>query len=638
METLKIKQSGSKICFSFRDGNCVHGEKCKFSHIQQQNVNSIQSSETLRSGYINIPETVLVDTKKGSCRQFIQTNSCRFGDSCRFSHQSIPADTKSTIVSKRVRHNSAGSFAQETVYKKIDSNEMEAGTVTVMNNNVPSGIREQTKNKQSEKPHMTTEVFSELPISAETKRAIAEVFQYLTMTQVQVASLPVILRGDDCLAKAKTGTGKTLAFLIPSVEKIVDIRSRTASIQVLILSPARELTFQIAKEAEQLLQFKPQINVFSVVGGTNMSADKRNLAKSGPALLVATPGRLLDHLKNSPGVREQFAQLKVLIMDEADQLLEMGFRPDINTILGLLPPKSSRQTLLFSATVPVAVREIARDALRTGFVSVDTVGELSEQTHVHVRQQVVTVPLSETISAVAALLDLHMQIENYKIIVFLPTARHAGLMAQLFQGMGVNVLEMHSRKSQAQRTKTSELFRTGSCLVMFSSDVSARGLDYPDISFVLQVGLTDKQQYVHRLGRTARAGKEGFGLLLLAPFEDAAMMQELKDMPLERVDLDALVSIADYARKTQTVNAILSTVQSNESLKVAAAQAYQAWLGFYKSNLRKCGMNATQLVQTANKYSTYCGLLQPPALQKSTIGKMGLKGVPGLTISSSPPG
>lgn len=633
----------------------MHGDSCKFLHnvivqddavVIEQPIPSNHLEQAKPKSKVNNPlkpnkSTILTPGAEGAskqiCRAMSRDNTCKYGDTCRFSH--VVGESKNTASNKPVHSNSIFSSNQpptkkvkdekEVLYGNPGSGEISVSLKPQIGSDCASTARP-SPSKQSEKLHMTTELFSDLMISPESRRAISEVLGFLTMTQVQAASLPFIMRGDDVLAKAKTGTGKTLAFLIPAVEKVKDIKSRNASIQILVLSPARELAFQIAKEAELLLTFKPLISVFSVVGGTNINVDKRSFEKSGPALLVATPGRLLDHLKNTPAVREQFSALKVLIMDEADQLLEMGFRPDIERILGLLPPKSTRQTLLFSATVPPAVRDIARDALMPGFATVDTVGELTEQTHLHVRQQVVTVPLSDSIAAISAILETHMQTVDYKIIVFLPTARHAGFMAQLFQFMGFQVLEMHSRKSQSQRTKTSDIFRAGSSLIMFSSDVSARGLDYPDITFVLQVGLTDKQQYVHRLGRTARAGKEGRGLLLLAPFEEQTMMRELREMPLEKMTAAEL----NISNQTPTVARALVRVSSDELLRTAAEQAYQAWLGFYKSNLRKCGWDAAQLVQTANNYAIYCGLRQPPALQKSTVSKMGLKGVPGITISA----
>jgi ATP-dependent RNA helicase MSS116 len=164
--------------------------------------------------------------------------------------------------------------------------------------------------------------------------------------------------------------------------------------------------------------------------------------------------------------------------------------------------QASRHTLLFSATIPASVHEIAKAALRTGFEYVDTVGEDADQTHVHVQQELAVMNLEDQIPSILSILMREMSVPNFKIIVFFTTARLTGYMARLFQELKLNVLEIHSRKSQSQRTKCSDEFRDGKNLILFSSDVSARGMDYPDITFVLQVGLTEREQYIHRLGRT----------------------------------------------------------------------------------------------------------------------------------------
>ena len=211
--------------------------------------------------------------------------------------------------------------------------------------------------------------------------------------------------------------------------------------------------------------------------------------------------------------------------------------------------------------------------------------------------------------------------ETYKIIVFFVTARIAGFIADLYKDIDrtTTVLEMHSRLS------------TGSNVVMFSSDVSARGMDYPDVSYVIQVGSTEKAQYIHRLGRTARAGKEGSGMLLICDFEQRSMKKELYELPIEYIDKSVLNLTNTYERLC------LPALNNNIELKKSAEQAYQAWLGYYNGKVRVCGWNKDQLVEQANIYSTTIGLREIPGLQKKTIGKMGLKGVPGLKIAPFQP-
>jgi ATP-dependent RNA helicase MSS116, mitochondrial len=473
----------------------------------------------------------------------------------------------------------------------------------------------------------SNEKFADLDINPAVRRALAETLGYEFMTPVQSETLPPIMQGKDCLAKAKTGTGKTLGFLIPTIEKVIGLRRASADvIPVLILSPSRELASQIAKEAEILLTFMPQMKTVTMFGGTNINKDFNHL-KGRVDILVATPGRLLDHLQNH-NLKHRLDNINVLIMDEADQLLDMGFRPDIERILNLLSmSKPTRQTLLFSATVPKSVKEIARMSLRTGYSLVDTVGEEEEQTHKHVKQEIVVTGNDALVVHMAAVLDAHMQQEaNAKVMVFFCTARLTQSMALLFKSMGYPVEQIHSRLSQSARTKISDRFKTSRSGILFSSDVSARGMDYPDVTFVLQVGLVEREQYIHRLGRTARAGKTGGGMIILAPYEEREMRRALQDMPLQTT---TPMLTPDLLTKVSTA---LSRVPGNEELKAATEQAYRAWMGYYNGNLRKCGWDKPTLVREANKIAGFLGLAQQPSLQKKTIGKMGLKGVPGLII------
>lgn len=343
-----------------------------------------------------------------------------------------------------------------------------------------------------------------------------------------------------------------------------------------------------------------------------------------PDVLVATPGRLQDHMENHK-LRNPLQNLSYLIFDEADQLLDQGFRPAITKIMNMLPPKSSRQTLLFSATMPPNVMEMARFALREDFQHVDCVGE-EKNTHDHVVQHVVIHSLEAQMAELRTALMEGMQADpDYKILVFFTTARLTQAFAELFNAMSFKVLEIHSRKSQSQRGKASAAFRTSTQVIMFTSDVSARGMDYPDVTRVIQVGLpANKAQYIHRLGRTARAGKAGDGVLLLADFESRFVKELLEFKPVMRAPMEH----ADCDRATPIIHTALRKVPER-----TLSMAYQAWLGFYKTNLRKLGWSPEELVQRANSWATECLLLdEPPALLAKTVGMMGLKNVPGVRV------
>lgn len=482
---------------------------------------------------------------------------------------------------------------------------------------------------------MTDERFADLPISRLLLDAIAKVFKYDTMTQCQARSIPVALKGGDVLTKAKTGTGKTLAFLIPALHRMMSSPAavRRGLTTVLVVSPTRELAMQIEEEAKKLVTFAGgQVAVQCVYGGTNKRVDisrfKRN---SMPDILVATPGRLNDLLESSD-LQSAVSGLKCLIFDEADQLLEMGFRPDITRLLSMLPAKSTRQNLLFSATMPKAITDIAKFALNENFSFVDCVGE-DQNTHERVPQKITFLPLTLQFTELLKICRAEMRRNptDFKILCFFTTARVTQLSAEVFNNLdgrlSAKVGEIHSRKSQGARKRASELFRQKSRQIMFTSDVSARGMDYPDITLVVQVGLPQsKAQYVHRLGRTARAGKCGEGILLLSEFERAFMQQLRGDKnvhqrpPLtpEDVDDDDSRAVARALSRTS---------------RLTFAMAYSAWLGYYNSNTKTTRWSKPELVRRANHFATsVCGLPEPPALQAKTVGKMGLKGVPGLRI------
>jgi ATP-dependent RNA helicase MSS116 len=510
---------------------------------------------------------------------------------------------------------------------QVDQKQPEVNRVT--NNNPDNRTSSTTKQALSDAR------FASLDVCNELKRSMSDVFGYEQMTHVQEQSIPVSLTGVDLLAKAKTGTGKTIAFLIPALERLVKGKgSNKSKVAILVISPTRELACQIEQEALQLTKFLTQVKVQCVYGGTSKNTDISKFKRGFPDVLIATPGRLNDHLDSNCGLKEAASNLQCLIFDEADQLLEMGFRPEINRMLSMLPPKGNgRQTTLFSATMPQDVKSIASIALRDDYQYVDCVGE-DQGTHERVPQFVTVYDPKYQLEELAALLSEGMKVSDFKIIVFFVTARLAGLHAELFDIMNFPVVEIHSRKSQSQRTKASKEFRDHTQRVLFTSDVSARGMDYPDVTMVCQVGLPDtKAQYVHRLGRTARgaSGKEGMGVLLLADYEQNFVHRELKDQPVQDRACHISSIRGGEASSSAWTNKI--TAALGQLPEKTVATGYQAWMGFYNGKLRVLGWDKKQLVQEANLFATQvCRLKETPILMAKTVGKMGLKGVPGLRI------
>lgn len=479
--------------------------------------------------------------------------------------------------------------------------------------------------------HLSDGTFDSLCLHPPLRRAIEEVFHFERMTLVQQLAIPICLDAADrdVVAKARTGTGKTLGFLLPALHRVLSRPppSGVASCPILVLSPTRELAMQTADEAKDLLTFVTPSKVMTVLGGTSMAKDVAAFGQGAPTVLVATPGRLDDHLHNTAGVRGMLETLCVLIMDEADQLLDRGFRPAIYKIMGMLPPPATRQTLLFSATFPGELQELTRSALRPSYEMVDCVGP-GPQSNEQVEQQVTICTIDDLHVITAAILAAHVKQPEHKVMVFLQTAREAGFCAALFRQMnlGTSVFEIHSKKSQPQRSATSEQFRLCRSGILFSSDVSARGMDYPDVTFVLQLGNPpDRAQYLHRLGRTARAGREGAGLLLLCDYE-SYWLPQIGDLPVTQVPPPPL----DEARASVTA-ALLKLHRDEPSVFM---MAYRAWLGSNKGRLRELGWTTAELVRRANDMVTRV-LLCPavPPLDEKTIMSMGLRKVAGIVAA-----
>ncbi|KAK4374434.1 hypothetical protein RND71_005111 [Anisodus tanguticus] len=467
---------------------------------------------------------------------------------------------------------------------------------------------------------LSSKRFDEYDVSPLTVKALTEA-GYVQMTKVQEATLSACLEGKDALVKARTGTGKSAAFLLPAIETVLKASSKKSAlrvlpIDVLILCPTRELASQIAAEANVLLKYHEGIGVQTLVGGTRFKEDQRRLESNPCQIIVATPGRLLDHIENKSGFSTRLMGLKMLILDEADHLLHLGFRKDIEKLVDCLPRR--RQSLLFSATVPKEVRRISQLVLRKEYDYVDTVG-LALETNPKVKQFYLVAPHEQHFQLVHHLLSSHIsEVPDYKVIVFCTTAMMTSLMFSLFCGMKMNVREIHSRKPQLYRTRISDEFKETKRVILITSDVSARGMNYPDVTLV---GIpVDREQYIHRLGRTGREGKEGEGILVLAPWEQY-FLDDIKDLPMENwpvphLDPRSKVKMEDALEKMDT------------SVKEAA---YHAWLGYYNS-VREIGRDKTTLVELANQFSESIGLQKPPSLFRRTALKMGLKDIPGIRI------
>ena len=476
-----------------------------------------------------------------------------------------------------------------------------------------------------------------------SKRAVVRDLGLTTMTEIQAKTFEAASSGRDILARARTGTGKTLAFLLPAIETLLKQNDFEPGkdIGILVLSPTRELAMQIHEQARSIL-FRHGNNMNSnfMYGGTSKKLEIERLCKRMPTVLVATPGRLIDHLQTTAVHGVPFAkklkQTRVLVLDETDRLLDLGFKKDIDRILSYLSPK--RQTLLFSATLPPGVRSVLQDCLHPSYVTIDCIHQFDPASHTNalVDQRCVVHPQSMQIDAPVQILKYIMDSDpNHKIMAFFPTANLTSYYSQIFNfHLSRPVIEIHSRKPQAYRSSACNRFRekkTG--ITMFTSDVSARGMDFSGVSHVVQVGMPDSREtYIHRLGRTGRAGNDGKGLLILSDVERGFLSRELKD--LDVVEDNTFLTDQTSCNDIESMRRIVGEGR-NASLSEAASSAYASMLGFYATKLKALGIrDKNTLVGFVNDFSAAAGLADPPSITSKLAESIGLRGVAGINISS----
>ena len=329
---------------------------------------------------------------------------------------------------------------------------------------------------------------------------------------VQSGVIPIALSGADVIASAETGTGKTAAFLVPILQNfLTGGRTGPATTKALVLAPTRELVVQIEDQV-QGLTYHTGLSSVAVYGGVPMDPQERAL-KAGVDMIVATPGRLMDHMRHEA---TNFSGLEILVLDEADRMLDMGFWPDVQRILSALP--ATRQTLLFSATMPNEVMQLTREFMRNAkYVQSGGLGAPART----ISHAVQTVAKGEKVEWLARW--LRNEAEG-PVLVFCRTKIGADRVASRLSGMGIRAAVVHADRSQQQRMSAVEGFRSGTYPVLVATDVAARGLDIDGIAHVVNFEVPDTPEaYVHRVGRTGRAETAGRALTLVAPEEVRAL-------------------------------------------------------------------------------------------------------------------
>ena len=362
---------------------------------------------------------------------------------------------------------------------------------------------------------------------AEPQLRACESLGYIEPTPIQRQAIPVILSGRDLIGCAETGTGKTAAFLLPIVQRLSE-RARPG-VRVLILAPTRELALQIQKNYTELNKVKANRSIITI-GGTNIRPQIMELRR-GAAVIIATPGRLLDLTERGA---LDLSAIEVLVLDEADRMLDMGFLPAIKRVLALLPTR--RQTLLFSATMSEEIERLARATMKEPLLA-----EVARRGSTAAMVQQTAYPVAQE-NKTALLLDLlesEHQDDNFeRVLIFTRTRRAAERLSHILRARDHSVNRIHADRSQPQRQAALQEFRDGRARVLVATDIAARGLDVDSVSHVINYDVpAAPEDYVHRVGRTGRAGRQGQAITMVAPVDELSMraIERLTGQTVRRV-------------------------------------------------------------------------------------------------------
>jgi ATP-dependent RNA helicase DeaD len=359
---------------------------------------------------------------------------------------------------------------------------------------------------------------------------------YTVPTPIQAQAIPAALAGKDVIGSAQTGTGKTLAFSLPLVSYLLENPAKNA----LVLAPTRELAEQVKQVIQALTAKTPQLKTALLIGGADMRAQVTTLMRR-PRIIVGTPGRVIDHLKRGTLM---LGQTNFVVLDETDRMLDMGFAPQLDEIQRFLP-KENKQTLMFSATYPANIKQMAakylREPVRISTGSVSQPIATIKQTVIHTTNQKKNEDLINILTA-----------HTGSVVVFVKTRRDADKVSEQLEDLGHMAKAIHGDRSQSQRQRTIDGFRRGKFPILVATDVAARGLDVPQITLVVNYSLPQNpEDYIHRIGRTGRAGAEGVATTLLT-HEDARDWREIVKL------ITGANGEGDSAQKISTISGVVS--------------------------------------------------------------------------------
>ncbi|MBS0471454.1 MAG: DEAD/DEAH box helicase [Proteobacteria bacterium] len=375
-------------------------------------------------------------------------------------------------------------------------------------------------------PAAASASFDSLGLSPEVLRAVAE-SGYTTPTPIQAQGIPKVLERRDLIGIAQTGTGKTASFTLPMIEMLARGRAKARMPRSLILEPTRELAAQVAESFEKYGKFN-KLSMALLIGGTSFDDQEKKLDR-GVDVLIATPGRLLDHFERG---KLMLSQVNILVIDEADRMLDMGFIPDVERICKLLP--FTRQTLFYSATMPPEITRLTEQFLHNP-ARIEVARPATAASTI--TQELVEVPANDWAKREALRRLIREAGDITNAIVFCNRKRDVDIVAKSLIKHGFNAAPLHGDLDQSLRTKTLDGFRAGTIQILVASDVAARGLDIPAVSHVFNFDVPfHADDYVHRIGRTGRAGRAGFAYMLVTPrdFKQVDAIEKLMKISIAR--------------------------------------------------------------------------------------------------------
>ncbi len=355
-------------------------------------------------------------------------------------------------------------------------------------------------------------MFNELNLSEWILQAL-EQKSFTVPTEIQQQCIPLIAEGKDVFGRSKTGSGKTFAFGLPAIDKV---DAQLKGIQILAICPTRELALQVTDELRKITQFKEGCGIAPIYGGADIERQIRALKNA--KIVVGTPGRLMDHMRRNT---LKLHNLKMVVLDEADEMLNMGFREDIESILKATP--GQRQTVMFSATMPPAIRAITKEYMKEPqYVELgdlnSTIDEI-DQSYVRVSRN----------GKKTALVELFKKLMPERSIVFCNTKRMVDDIKNLLNGKGINCLALHGDMRQSERRRVMESIKSHKVATLVATDVAARGIDIEDVTYIFNYDLpNDVEYYIHRIGRTARAGKSGKAITLINTKEQLVQLEQFR--------------------------------------------------------------------------------------------------------------